>query len=690
MHAHTPSGYRRDIDGLRAIAVLFVIVHHVVPTLMPGGFVGVDVFFVISGYLMTRIIDDAQQARTFRYVDFIWRRCRRIVPALLTVLTATLVAGLCILTGPELLNLGRHLAAASLSGSNILLWREVGYFDTSAALKPLLHLWSLGVEEQFYLVWPFLLALLPMERRVRLLSVVAFVMASLMMSENLAYEDPAQAFYLLHSRGWELGVGAALALGMPLLPSAADTARGAARRIRDFASLFGVTLIAYSAFATTEGAAWPGISALAPVVGAALVVAAGSDALLNRTVLSASPSRWIGQRSYALYLWHWPPLAFLNIIALERAWSPDVVLWSGVLLMLPALALSHLTLRFVEQPARSRAEHLASAGPIRLRHLRGYLLPLGALAAVGALVVETRGLPARYGTSGADAVATLREASPDSITTYSAHATRCRLADKGNATWCWRIPGTGSGIAVFGDSHAEVLFAGLAAMRTGEPLFLTGRKGCAPILQSRAIEERTAEICRRASNLAHEAIRTDSTLSTVLVVARGPAYMSGVGFGVDSQRRVVPVSVGDSMALRHAYEQGLDRSLRTLLDVGKRVILVLDTPELGFLPEECLIGRPLGLRDLRTPCAVPRAVVENRNREYRRLIARLQMRLPQLEVFDAAPSLCDDRFCHARRGERLLYSDANHLTLLGSQIVTERLRTVLVSQRRDRALLSAR
>lgn len=675
---HSPdSTFRHDIDGLRALAVLLVVAHHVAPSTLPGGFVGVDVFFVISGFLITRLIDTAQQAGRFTYVEFLWKRCRRILPALLVVLVATLLAGICVLTGPELVSLAKHVAFGSLSASNLLLWSEVGYFDTAATIKPLLHLWSLGIEEQFYLVWPLFLALLPLRPRTRLLGVAALVALSLMLSENLAWSDPAQGFYMLHSRAWELGVGGLIALAIPLWPTSLPVSDTVVNALRSTASVSGIMLILYSALLFDSTTSWPGISALVPVVGTALVIVAGPTAILNRGPLSMRASQWLGQRSYAFYLWHWPPLAFLHILAQERNVSSETVQWVAVLLMLPALALAHATLHCVELPVRVLATRVERRSRILARHL----LPFGVAIAVVAIaaneVMRSHGLPTRYGSVGADALATLNAASPDSITTYEKRATRCRLADKGHATWCWRITGIGKGIAVFGDSHAEVIFAGLAERDASRPLFLTGRKGCAPIVQPEPIADRLAEICRRSALLAHATILSDTSIGTVLLVSRGPAYLAGAGFGVDTQRPVVPVALravrSDSLALERAFDAGLERSIRSFIDAGKRVILLVGVPEIGFMPEECLIGRPFGLREVRSPCAVTRAAVDHRNRRYRRLVGALAARIPQLEVFDAQPLFCDGALCHAERGQRLLYQDGNHLSILGSRLVAAQL-----------------
>jgi peptidoglycan/LPS O-acetylase OafA/YrhL len=695
MPDHTQS-HRSDIDGLRALAVLLVVLHHVAPALMPGGFVGVDVFFVISGFLITGILDRTMRDGTFRYVEFVWKRCRRIVPALIAVLCGTLVLGICILTGPELVSLSHHVTAGSLSSSNLLLLSEAGYFDSASSLKPLLHLWSLGVEEQFYLLWPLLLMLLPLRASLRILSVALIVMLSLMVSESLAYSHPSQAFYLLHSRAWELGSGGMLALGWTWLHTNAEqmvTRNTLFARCRDAASLVGVMMIVAAAITMQAGVAWPGVSAMVPVCGTLLILAAGPDSFINRTLLACTPARWLGQRSYSLYLWHWPPLAFLQILALENSASALTVQLLSALLMIPALGLAHLTYELIEQPTHRRATRLHSAERITLRHLRPYAMALGGIALVALGVAALHGLPGRYSTVGGDTMALLRDASPDSITVYEQRATKCALADKGNATWCWRIAGTGAGVAVFGDSHAEVLFAGLAARTKSTPMLLTGRKGCAPILNTETIADRLAEICRRSSLLAHDAITADSTIRTVLLVSRGPAYLSGAAYGVDSLKAFTNVAAtasrADTLTLAHAYEAGILRTVRSFQALGKHVVLVLDVPELGFLPQECAIGRPFRLRVVRAPCALPRSVVDARNAHYRALAKRVQQQAPGLLLFDASQSLCDASLCYAMRNGRLLYSDANHLTMYGSRIVTETL-VPLIHSRMTGTIASAR
>ena len=680
--------HRSDIDGLRAIAVLLVIVHHVAPAILPGGFAGVDVFFVLSGYLMTGIIDRAQCDGSFELVAFMWRRARRIVPPLVVVLAATLLAGACILTAPEFTALGRHVVAGSLSLSNVLLLTESGYFDTAAALKPLLHLWSLGVEEQFYLLWPLLLAAMPSRLNGRLLCVLLVTALSLMVSENLAYTGSSQGFYLLHSRAWEFGIGGALALVAPIDAQLQARFPAHADRLRDLLGVTGVLAIVATAFVAGGTTAWPGLAALPIALGTAAVIAAGPQASLNRHLLSSLPARWIGERSYALYLWHWPPLAFLHILAAERSLAPAVVIAWSLALMVPAVLLAHLSLRYVEAPLRRRSLTLEHGADIRMQHLRPYAGALATMVIAGVLVIGVRGMPVRYGAAGIDVSRALLAASPDSIAAYDRESRHCTLADHGFATWCRRVGGRGAGVAVFGDSHAEVIFAGLHALRATQPMLLSGRKGCAPILQYEPLDDAMAETCRKSALLAHATIMADSGVGTVIIASRGPAYLSGVGYGTDTLHRVVPVAIGDTLAMQAAFEEGLVRSIEGFRGAGKRVLLVLGVPEIGFQPDECLVGRPFGLRQVRQPCGVPRAAFDRRNAGYRALVSRIAARAPKVEVIDPTDVFCDAALCRATDGATVLYSDGNHLTLAGSRLVASRLLPLLRERKVPSALAS--
>jgi peptidoglycan/LPS O-acetylase OafA/YrhL len=297
--------HRPDIDGLRAVAIATVVLFHAAPRFVPSGFVGVDVFFVISGYLITSIILKDLEAGRFSFAGFYARRIKRIFPALAVVLVAVLLAGWIVLLELEYRNLGVHVAAGAGFLTNILLWREAGYFDRAAALKPLLHLWSLGVEEQFYIVWPLALVVAHW-RRWRVSLFVASVGAlSFAINLRMLADDSAGAFYLPFGRFWELMLGALVAA----IPGATD---GEPTRFRDGAALLGAALVAFALATVDANRPYPGWWALPPTVGTMLIIAAGSRTWISRRLLARAPLVQLGLISYPLYLWHWPLLSFLS------------------------------------------------------------------------------------------------------------------------------------------------------------------------------------------------------------------------------------------------------------------------------------------------------------------------------------------------------------------------------------------
>ena len=354
--------YRPDIDGLRALAVLSVVAFHAFPDSMKGGFIGVDIFFVISGFLISTIIFENLDRATFSFGEFYARRVKRIFPALLLVLAACLAGGWLVLLTDEYRQLGKHVAAGAGFVSNLVLWSESGYFDSAAETKPLLHLWSLGIEEQFYIVWP-LLAWFAWKRRFNL-AVITVCIALLSFALNAfdVKRDAIATFYSPQTRFWELLCGSLLAWytlygkgrfagavvaagAAPAIGTQSIDARG--DRWRNAASLTGFGLLVVGLLVIDRHFSFPGGWALVPVIGAVLLIAAGPRAWANRFVLSNRVAVWFGLISFPLYLWHWPLLAFPRVI---EAGLPD----RGIRLAAVALAIlfAWLTYRFVERPLR--------------------------------------------------------------------------------------------------------------------------------------------------------------------------------------------------------------------------------------------------------------------------------------------------------------------------------------------------
>lgn len=371
--------YRADIDGLRAIAVLSVVGFHAFPVWFKGGFIGVDVFFVISGYLISSIIFSGLDQGSFSFMEFYSRRIKRIFPALALVLAACYVSGWFILLPGEYKQLGKHIASGAGFVSNFALWGEAGYFDIASVTKPLLHLWSLGVEEQFYIAWPLLLYWV-WKLKSNLLGLTALIaIASFWLNISKVHSDAVGTFYSPLARFWELLAGSTLAYitlyrqnlfahaMQRLMPRLAPSITAPAQdrpTLRNIKSIAGFAFIAAAILVLNKDMAFPGWWALLPAVGAYLLISAGSQAWLNRKVLSHRVLVWFGLISYPLYLWHWPLLSFARIVksdtlpydvriaelpVLESATLPDE---TRVAAILASIMLAWLTYRFIERPIR--------------------------------------------------------------------------------------------------------------------------------------------------------------------------------------------------------------------------------------------------------------------------------------------------------------------------------------------------
>jgi peptidoglycan/LPS O-acetylase OafA/YrhL len=345
--------YRPDIDGLRALAVLAVVAYHVFPALAPGGFVGVDVFFVISGFLISTIIFKSLASGKFSFLEFYAHRVRRIFPALILVMAVCLFFGWNTLLANEFIYLGKHIAASAGFVQNLLLWGETGYFDIASELKPLNHLWSLAIEEQFYLVFPLLLWC-AWRAGLNLLAAVALI-GILSFAANLygAYHDPIGTFFSLQTRAWELMVGAVagwLALyGIRAYETLRPQGSSLAFWPNSVLSCVGLLLILIAIFGLDKTVPYPGVLALLPVLGAALLLLSGHMAWTNRIILSNRVPVFVGLISYPLYLWHWPLLSYLTIV---DGGQPS--LYQRTIVAVLSLVLAWLTYQFVELPLRTK------------------------------------------------------------------------------------------------------------------------------------------------------------------------------------------------------------------------------------------------------------------------------------------------------------------------------------------------
>lgn len=616
---HPPAlTYRPDIDGLRAIAVSSVVAYHAAPAAVPGGFAGVDIFYVISGYLITQILVRERLAGDLSIFGFYARRIRRLFPALLLVLVATLALGWLIMLPHEFVVLGKHAAAGALYVVNLVLRDEAGYFDAAAESKPLLHLWSLAIEEQYYLVWPVVIALAIRWRRLFAV-IVGTVAVSLVACLANASPDNAATFYLPQYRFWELAIGSLLGAAAVMPP----TGRRWPKPPAALMSTAGLTLVLLAVLGLDRSMTYPGALTLLPVLGAALLIAAGPATLLNRVVLAHPAPVFVGLISYALYLWHWP---LLSILTLLEGGDRAPVRAAAVGL---AVALAIATYLLVERPIRRRASPVAT---IVLFLASLAVVAAGLLAASGRIAPRLDRVEHRQvGEAIAD------WAYPDGLEPITEDGVEI-----------WRYGSGGRRYLLVGDSVMEQYWPRVRRLVDGgkaATVTFATRGGCAPIpgLDRSA---GTSDSCRELT--AYVSRRMLATDDDVVVIAVAWSAYSG------------KVSEAGAAGYSRRFSGLLD-IVRGLRERGKTVWLILPMPTgSAFAPAASLI-RFLDGKALPRRLGMPRAKADQR-------LAPLNSVLTDIATATGAQAispmdwLCADGVCRGQRDDgTLLYKDGSHL-----------------------------
>lgn len=646
-HTLAHPAYRPDIDGLRAIAVVAVLLFHASPKWLRGGFVGVDIFFVISGYLISTIIFGSLAGRGFSYAEFYARRIRRLFPSLLLVLACTLGAGWLLLLTDEFRQLGKHMVASAGFVQNLALWAESGYFDTAAESKPLLHLWSLAVEEQFYIVWPVLLGLAWWARGQRmLLWMVVATGLSFSLSILLVFRAPDAAFYMPLARLWELAAGGILAW-LAVRRQAHGTDRSG-----QWMSVAGLVLIALGLLFIHRNQYFPGFWALLPVLGTCLCIAAGPGAWLNRHVLGSRPFVWVGLISYPLYLWHWPLLAYARV--LEEGVDPPRAVRFGALGV--SVLLAWLSYRFVEKPLRHRKGREVMVALVGAMVL---------VAGLGALAWAQK-LPPRIDDGGVQRIVAAGSdwAFPDGLTPQSEDKqTFYRIGD-GKRT-----------VLLVGDSHVEQHAPRATALAASRPhdlntLVFATRGACPPI--PGLLEDRDP-VCGERLATALQYAHGDDVDAVVLGGCWSCYFDIGDAATVPQASAPPPpdryyflASNGERHYLRGG--DGLERSLdalgRLIADLrsaGKKVYLLLNIP-VGpdFEPRNRLTGERWGTMSAagvstHTPIPASQMALHERLR-------RIGLEAGA-EILDPMPSLCsaDGQCLRTDPQGSPVYKDSSHL-----------------------------
>ena len=635
--------YRPEIDGLRAVAVASVVAYHIDKEWLPGGYVGVDVFFVISGFLITSIVWRELQLGSFSLADFYLRRVRRIIPVMLVVVLATLVAGAALLLPDALSRLSMSAMFAAASAANIYFWLYLDddYFAEASDQEPLLHLWSLGVEEQFYLVWPVLLLLLSKMVRGRngtivLFAAVMLAACSFGLAEATNESRPKFSYFMLPARAGELMLGAVLAMAM----ARSRVLRWAqAPLTAEILGVAGLSAIVYSITLLDDRSPFPGINALYPCIGAALVILAGPHSRVLRVGLANQPMIWLGLLSYSVYLWHWPILAFI------RYFYGTVSVEHAVVAMVAILGLSVLSYRYIERPAR----RLQWPGTKQFALL--LVLPVAAVIAPAAYVWQEDGLKdgiesTEAYTEGLDVLDAETDAAYNFDYNCQLHQhdpeilsdPRCLIGAEHSVKGAPRV-------LLWGDSHAAHHVGAIDVLgeHGGVQIRNASHSSCPPVFGGDYSHGNYKKGCSQFRPYIREHVRAGEF--DVVILAAGWAKYDDPEFRSDVIETVAEIRAS-----------------------GASVVLLGQAPVLDTYNREC------DMRWLRLGGSNCRELeVENEKRPIESFLASLQTADGAVSFLDISEAICSPTSCPAYLDGKPLYFDKSHLSMSGSRRIGERI-----------------
>lgn len=638
--------YRSDIDGLRALAILPVVLFHAEIPGISGGFVGVDVFFVISGYLMSSLIAGEMAKGEFSLLNFYQRRIRRIFPALFAMMAACAIVAWFALMPLELSYFARSMTAAALFMSNVQFAKEVGYFDIGAQMKPLLHTWSLAVEEQFYIAFPLVMILFQKvaPRRMVPFALVAFA-ASFAAGIGVLNSDSTAGFYLSQYRIWELLIG--VIIGLKAIPEVKNETG------RQALAATGLVLIGIAIFTFTEKTPFPGYAALLPCLGAAFIIHARAGSGIVGRLLSRRPLVFIGLISYSLYLWHWPIIVFTRYFA-----GHELTPLLRCAVILASMLVAVASWRFIERPFRGNWGLLTGK---RLPAMAAALI--GLTAGAGLLLVMSGGAPGRLPADVRSIYAATYDRSPfymDGCFTESDHegpsnadieaGKVCGLGDPNDA---------GPDFLVWGDSHAAAMAPGIdaAAAAAGFGGRFAAHASCPPLTDVALAGKNDTRRCTAFNDSVRDLIKREH-IPLVFMLAYWPKYVhnSELPNQGDYFDPSIPPSVADYST---PIAAALDKTLAELKQEGVTVVLVMDVPEMGhFVPEALAKAK---LDGTSTDIAPPLFYVAERQALARAMLEKYADQYGAI-VVDPMPAFCNNDRCHASRSGVPLYMDADHIT----------------------------
>ncbi|WP_300532359.1 acyltransferase family protein [uncultured Mameliella sp.] len=649
--AHMPLPYRGDIDGLRALAVLAVVLYHFgLP--LSGGFVGVDIFFVISGFLIGGILwREYDSTGRISLPSFYIRRFRRLAPAFFAMLLVTTALGWILLLPFEFREYGKAVIASTVYLSNVLFFRQAGYFDTASEDKPLLHTWSLAVEEQFYIFLPLAIVLLARWRWGVIGVLIACWALSLAACVLVTPLSHTATFYLFPFRAWELLSGVLLAIW--------GHETRATWRGHPALSSVGLVMVLASIWFIPAGPLFPGLLAIPPVLGAVLLLSSGTGVCAVNRLLTHPWMRMVGLISYSLYLWHWP------VYTLATSLRGDMGLPESFVWMALSFGLAWLSWRFIEQPVR-HARALTGRAVFA-----GMALASTAALALGAVLFKGDGLPARFGPEARVHIA----ASGDFLQDWS----RCYTPDDGpldGLEVCPIGPEGAPRLLVWGDSHVRAMKEGLdvAAHEAEVPGIILWRAGCPPLFGLRKVESAATAAqdmaCTQANTQIRQALPALDSLESVLLIGRWSYYATGQGVGLNAHDRIALHPTDRPESTQVTQPQLLAEAARdTVAELRRHVprVHVLRQPPEIPLYDSRIAAREAAHAGL--PLAAPARTETSMPADAIVLRATLSDApwLPLAEegritFLDSWPQFCSQDTCSAVQAGQGQYFDNNHLT----------------------------
>ncbi|ELL3748918.1 acyltransferase [Escherichia coli] len=653
--------YRADIDGLRAVAVLAVVIFHAFPGILPGGFIGVDVFFIISGYLISSIIFKNLDGGKFNFTDFYVRRVKRIFPALITMLVFVYCIGWASLYPQEFQQVNKHIIAGAAFVANIVFWSESGYFDTASFSKPLLHLWSLGIEEQFYIFWP-LIIVLSWRRKFNILYVSVIICAiSFLLNVSKFHTDPSAAYYSPLTRFWEMLLGSILAWMNFKKIKICNIKDHNKKAFSNFISIIGFAFIAIGLIVVSEKVYYPGFYALLPTVGACLLIASGECAIINRYMLSNKYMIYIGVISFPLYLWHWPLLSYARIIH-----SGDLGVAISLSMIAMSIILASMTYHLIEKPIRF--------GGVPAFRVASLCLIMIIVSSVAFFTYKKDGLKQREFVSINAPIESGFDGGDTGLTNSG-----CGIEKPEQQALmpnCFHDKRGAIKYAMIGDSKSASLIYG--ALRTstemGRWLFIGGNGPHGPIVPVIS----NAEIYKNykvVSDIAMDAIANNDDIKYVVFVnsTRGLFYLTD-----DTTIEGLKNSPNFTAA-----KDGLDKAINYFISKGKKVVLLVDNPTLAR-PEDCLNRKTTinilnaSLADINSKCYISKELHLELSEKYRELLRQLKSEhQDNVFIFDSIPYLCDDGICSHTRNGRFLYSYSDHISDYSASMIGDGLNKYL-------------